>query len=35
MMIAAHSLALPAILVTYNMRHYKRIAAPLVMENWS
>ncbi len=35
MMIAAHSLAAGAVLVTNNMRHYERIAAPLILENWS
>ena len=34
-MIAAHALALGATLVTNNTRHYKRIAAPLMLENWS
>lgn len=34
MMIAAHSLALGAILVTNNLRHYERIQAPLMLENW-
>ena len=34
MMIAAHSLAVPAVLVTNNMRHFSRIRAPLVLENW-
>jgi tRNA(fMet)-specific endonuclease VapC len=34
MMIAAHSLSVAAILVTNNLRHYKRIAAPLILENW-
>jgi tRNA(fMet)-specific endonuclease VapC len=34
-MIAAHALALGATLVTNNMRHYQRIAAPLLLENWS
>jgi tRNA(fMet)-specific endonuclease VapC len=35
MMIAAHSLAAGAVLVTNNTRHYERIAAPLVLQNWS
>jgi tRNA(fMet)-specific endonuclease VapC len=35
MMIAAHSLAAAAILVTNNTRHYERIPAPLLLENWS
>jgi tRNA(fMet)-specific endonuclease VapC len=34
MMIAAHSLALGTTLVTNNTRHYERIQAPLIMENW-
>lgn len=34
MMIAAHALALDAVLVTNNMRHFARIAAPLVTVNW-
>jgi len=34
MMIAAHSLAAGAALVTNNMRHYERIKAPLVLVNW-
>ena len=35
MMIAAHSLAAGAILVTNNLRHYKRIHLPLAIENWA
>ena len=35
MMIAAHSLAVGAVLVTNNMRHYARIAAPLTLANWA
>jgi len=35
MMIAAHSLAAGAILVTNNTRHYERIRQPLTLENWS
>ena len=35
MMIAAHALAVGAVLVTNNVRHYQRIAQPLVLENWS
>ena len=35
MMIAAHSLSSAAVLVTNNMRHYERIAAPLLLENWT
>jgi tRNA(fMet)-specific endonuclease VapC len=34
MMIAAHSLAAAAILVTNNTRHYERISAPLILQNW-
>jgi len=34
MMIAAHSLATAAVLVTNNVRHYERIEAPLILENW-
>lgn len=35
MMIAAHSLATASVLVTNNTRHYGRIQAPLILENWS
>jgi tRNA(fMet)-specific endonuclease VapC len=35
MMIAAHALALGATLVTNNTRHYERIQAPLLLENWA
>jgi tRNA(fMet)-specific endonuclease VapC len=35
MMIAAHSLSAGAILVTNNTRHFSRIEAPLILENWS
>ena len=35
MMIAAHSMAVAAVLVTNNVRHYERICAPLVLENWA
>ncbi len=35
MMIAAHALSAGAVLVTNNMRHYKRIDAPLILENWA
>lgn len=35
MMIAAHALAVGAVLVTNNGRHHLRIAAPLVLENWA
>jgi tRNA(fMet)-specific endonuclease VapC len=34
MMIAAHALSLSAVLVSNNQKHYKRIAAPLLLENW-
>jgi len=34
MMIAAHALALGAVLVTNNIKHFERIAAPLTLENW-
>ncbi len=34
MMIAAHSLSAGAVLVTNNRRHYERIEAPLILENW-
>jgi tRNA(fMet)-specific endonuclease VapC len=34
MMIAAHSLSVGAVLVTNNHRHYARIEAPLMLENW-
>lgn len=33
-MIAAHSLAAAATLVTKNVRHFSRIIAPLMLENW-
>jgi tRNA(fMet)-specific endonuclease VapC len=35
MMIAAHSLAAGAVLVTNNIRHYERIAQPLTLANWN
>lgn len=35
MMIAAHAISLGAVLVTNNTRHYARIDAPLILENWS
>jgi tRNA(fMet)-specific endonuclease VapC len=35
MMIAAHSLSAGAVLVTNNLRHYERIEAPLILENWA
>lgn len=34
MMIAAHAMAIGAVLVTHNMRHFARIAAPLTMIDW-
>ncbi len=34
MMIAAHALSISAVLVTNNQKHYRRIAAPLLLENW-
>ena len=34
MMIAAHALAVNAVLVTNNTRHYQRIDAPLQLVNW-
>jgi tRNA(fMet)-specific endonuclease VapC len=34
MMIAAHALAVGAVLVTNNTRHFARIAAPLALDNW-
>lgn len=35
MMIAAHALSLGAVLVTNNIRHFERINAPLILENWN
>lgn len=35
MMIAAHALAAGAVLVSNNTRHYERIKAPLMLENWA
>jgi tRNA(fMet)-specific endonuclease VapC len=35
MMIAAHALAIGAVLVTNNSRHFGRIGAPLSCVNWS
>lgn len=35
MMIAAHSLSAGAVLVSNNRRHYERIKAPLILENWA
>jgi tRNA(fMet)-specific endonuclease VapC len=34
-MIAAHALSAGAVLVSNNTRHYARIKAPLVLENWT
>lgn len=34
MMIAAHSLAVGAVLVSNNRRHFERIKAPLRLEDW-
>jgi tRNA(fMet)-specific endonuclease VapC len=34
MMIAAHALAVGAVLVTNNIRHFGRITAPLFLVNW-
>ena len=35
MMIASHALAIGAILITNNVKHFNRIDAPLAMENWN
>ncbi|MHB1700864.1 MAG: hypothetical protein ACYCSN_12195 [Acidobacteriaceae bacterium] len=35
MMMAAHALAIGAVLVTNNTQHDGRITAPLVLENWA
>lgn len=35
MMIAAHSLAAGAVLVTNNTRHFERIKLPLTLKNWA
>jgi tRNA(fMet)-specific endonuclease VapC len=35
MLIASHALAADATLVTNNLRHYKRIKQPLMLENWT
>jgi tRNA(fMet)-specific endonuclease VapC len=35
MMIAAHALAIGAVLVTNNTRHFGRVAAPLALANWN
>jgi tRNA(fMet)-specific endonuclease VapC len=34
MMIAAHALAIGAVLVTNNRRHFERISPPLALANW-
>lgn len=34
MMISAHAISKDAVLVTNNLRHYRRIKAPLMLENW-
>jgi tRNA(fMet)-specific endonuclease VapC len=34
MMIAAHALSAAATLVTNNLRHFERVEAPLILENW-
>jgi tRNA(fMet)-specific endonuclease VapC len=34
-MIAAHAISQDAVLVTNNLRHYQRIKAPLMLENWA
>ena len=34
-MIAAHAVSQEAVLVTNNLRHYQRIDAPLMLENWA
>ncbi len=35
MMIASHALAIGATLVSNNTRHFERIDAPLLLENWA
>ncbi len=35
MMIASHALAIGATLVSNNTRHFERIKAPLILENWA
>lgn len=35
MMIASHAVALGAVLVTSNVRHYQRLAPALTIENWT
>jgi tRNA(fMet)-specific endonuclease VapC len=34
MMIAAHAISTAAVLITNNQRHFRRIKAPLRLENW-
>jgi tRNA(fMet)-specific endonuclease VapC len=34
-MMIAHAISTDAILVTNNLRHYARIKAPLMLENWA
>lgn len=34
MQIAAHAIAVGAVLVTNNVRHFERIGPPLMLENW-
>jgi tRNA(fMet)-specific endonuclease VapC len=34
-MIAAHAISQDAVLVTNNLRHYQRVKAPLMLENWA
>ncbi len=34
MLIASHALAADAVLVTNNIRHFKRIKQPLMLKNW-
>ena len=34
MLIAAHAIAVDAVLVTNNTRHFSRIKMPMMMENW-
>jgi tRNA(fMet)-specific endonuclease VapC len=35
MMIAAHAISRDATLVTNNLKHYRKIKAPLMLENWA
>ena len=35
MMIAAHALSAGAVLISNNSRHFERIEAPLMLENWA